>query len=73
MPKYYVDSGRFRFVVSAPNEVEALQFALHHCPHGMPLGPLIRVNEMGFELEHDDDLYFATMPLLEQLGLHFDA
>lgn len=28
MPKYYIDSGQFRFVVSAPNEVEALQYAL---------------------------------------------
>ena len=73
MHKYYVDSGQLRFVVSAPNEVEALQYALRHCSYGIALGPIIRVNQQGFEEEHEDDLYYPTMPLLERLGLHFDA
>ena len=61
MPKYYIDSGTLRFVCEAPTNVEALDKAMAQCLPGTALGKIIRVNEQGFAMDHDDDVYFDTI------------
>lgn len=69
MPKYYVDSGNLRCVCDALDEMNAVQRALSRCPETTMLGMVIRVNEQGFDEPHEDDLYIATLPFLEELDI----
>jgi len=68
MPKYYVDSGELSFVCSAREPTEAITRAIAACPDGAEIGAIIRVNEEGHsDIEHDTDVYMATLPLLASL------
>lgn len=73
MPKYYVESADVKEVVDAPFHKEAAIIALKRHRHDDPtpmLGLIVAVKEGGFDADNDDDLFFSTRKLLDEL---FDA
>ena len=74
MPKFYVETGKYRIIVDAPNIRDGAKRGLSkiidkHTPHA--LGLLTLVSESGFDEEcnKDDSRYVETRVLLSELGL----
>jgi len=70
MPKYYVSSGDFSQVIDRPDPTTAIYDAFRALKDISPecLGLLTLVSEHGFDSCEDEDIYFATLSVLEDTG-----
>jgi len=71
--KYYVTSGDLEEIVvsNSPKEAAliAVQRKFNKTNENFALGVVTQISETGFMSSNDDDLYWTTSKILEELGL----
>ncbi len=73
MGKYYVQSGEVQTIVDASHELDAACDMLLECdPHTL-LGPVIWINEQGFDdVDHETDTFIKTKVFLDMLDIGYE-
>lgn len=70
--KLYVSTGGHNLLVNASSPKEAAKLALTQWTEGgFAFGKILMVSETGFDSDNEEDLFFPTEALLEELGIEY--
>lgn len=75
MAKYYISTGGLEAIIVDDDPVDAMRRALwQNDQEDFPelWGVICKISETGFDSENDQDLYVATTPILDELGIEYE-